>query len=249
MQLTCTDITAWRASQFRRALRSHGMSATDRDLMRLHAFDGAVRRSTMELIEAIELTLRGRMDTLCTIRFGANWHLVTDAFLTGSDPAALTGRFRDALDRSIDPAARRLWTERRLDRVPFGALSEHLSLGTLSRLAGILEPRVARELADSFRLPAPTLRTTLQHITHVRNCCAHHSRIWGTVFGVPTPKYRSPPDLVERLERSAPRSPYRSILLAMHMASNGARASDHDVVDWLTRPEHRDLLPGLGVLG
>ncbi|WP_420365755.1 Abi family protein [Curtobacterium sp. L3-7] len=239
-------LSPWRTAQFRRALRTFGLPFTNRDVDRLHEFDSALRVALLVRIERIELALRGGMAITCAEKFGPSWHVDPRAFRPGADLDALRAQFSSALDRSTDPATRRISAGRDLDQVAFGMIAEQLSLGAISRIAGLLDAHVARELAQTFRLPAPTLRGTLQPVTHVRNCCAHHSRIWGTQLGVPTPKYRSPPSLIEPLSRTLPRSPYRSLVIISHMAesvrSDPVRTLELDQL--LT--EHRDLLIGLG---
>lgn len=241
-----TQLSDWRTTQFRQALRTFALPSSDADVDRLHEFDRAIRFELLDRIERIELALRGRMSTVAGAEFGPMWQLDPRAYRSGVDPGQLGGHFGRALERSFDPAARQVLARRGLDHVTFGMLSEHLSLGAISRLSGLVHPRIARELARVFGLPAPTLRATLQHVTHVRNCCAHHTRIWGTRFGVPTPDYRSPAALAELVRTARPRTPYRSLLLVSHMADSvhgeSARA------EALTRllDGHRDLLVGLG---
>lgn len=218
----------WRTAQFRQALRARGLPTTDADVDRVAALDTALRSALMARIDSVEVALRGRVDRACTARFGRFWHVRPGAFATDTPLATLHARFAEALDRSDDPAVRRLWAPRGLDRVPSGLLCEHLSLGTLSRVVGTLDPLVVRAVAGAFRIPAPTVRATLQHVTHVRNRCAHHARIWGSRFGVPMPKYRSPTDLVERLESGSPRSPWRSLVLIDHLAASVPQESGWD---------------------
>jgi abortive infection bacteriophage resistance protein len=198
----------------------------------------------MVRIETVELALRGRLDRACASRFGRHWHMGPVGFRANTPFDALHTRFAEALDRSDDAAVRRTWATRRLDHVPSGLLCEHLSLGSLSRVVGMLDPPVVRELAGAFRVPAPTMRATLQHVTHVRNRCAHHARIWGTRLGVPMPKYRSPMDLVERLESGSPRSPWRSLVLIEHLAASVPNGQQRDDLTTSFAP-YDDLVLGL----
>lgn len=243
---TSSHLSPWRVTQFRRALRTVGLPHSDGDVHRVHEFDSAIRFALLIRIERIELALRGQMASTCATRFGPSWHIDPRAFRPGVDIEALRAQFTGALDRSTDPAARQIWSRRDLDQISFGMVSEHLSLGAISRIAGLLDPQVSRVLAQTFQLPAPTLRATLQHVTHVRNCCAHHTRIWGTRFGVPTPKYRSPATLVARLEGGQPRSPSRSLALISHMADSVCTDPARTTALELLLADHRDLLVGLG---
>lgn len=155
-------------------------------------------------------------------------------------------QFMRALDRSYDEAVRTIWAERQLDRVSFGMLAEELNLGALSRVAGSLDHPAAHAVARSFQLPPPTLRATLQHIAHVRNCCAHHTRLWGRTLGVPTPRFRSPEALVRILADAPVRSPYRSLMLIRHVAQSISGTELAVAALDALLAANTDLLPGLG---
>ena len=62
---------------------------------------------------------------------------------------------------------------------PSWAMLEELSLGALSRLyQGIARDADRKQIADRFKLPQEVLGSWLHTLTFVRNCCAHHSRLW-----------------------------------------------------------------------
>jgi abortive infection bacteriophage resistance protein len=234
-------VSAHRHEQFRRALREHELPTSDADVDRLQEFDGDLRAVLLSLVERIELALRGRLDEAGTKTAGAFWHVDHRSFRQRAPVGTLRTRFAHAVAQSHDADLR----DGPLDDVPFAVLAEELSLGTLSRTAGAVIPPVEQQVARSFRIPQPTFRATLQHITHVRNCCAHHARLWGRPLGVPTPHYRRPTDLVERLAGAPVRSPYRSVILIEHLASTARRSCTRSqgLTELLAR--HPDLVPGL----
>jgi abortive infection bacteriophage resistance protein len=234
-------ISTYRHEQFRQALLARELPAADADVDRLHEFDGQLRIVLLSLVERIELALRGRLDVVGVDLAGPFWHLDPRSFRQRAPHGVLLTRFSQALAQSHDPDLR----EQPLREVPFAVLAEELSLGTLSRTAGALVLRAQGAVARSFRTPQPTFRATLQHITHVRNCCAHHAQLWGRSLGVPTPHYRQPTDLVERLAGAPVRSPYRSAVLVDHLAGTTRRSCprSHGRTELLAA--HPDLLDGL----
>ena len=234
-------VSSHRHERFRQALRDHQLPASDAHVDRLHEFDGDLRAVLLSLIERIELALRGRLDEAGTRMIGPSWHLDLRAFRQRAPIGTLRARFEQAVARSHDAALR----GRAGDEVPFAVLAEELSLGTLSRIAGAVVPELQQQVSRSFRIPQPTFRATLQHITHVRNCCAHHVRLWGRSLGVPTPHYRQPSDLVEQLVGAPVRSPYRSVVLIEHLAGTARRSCcrSQGLAELLAR--HPDLLVGL----
>lgn len=246
MQDASAATSRYRAAQFRQALRERGLDPSDASVRRVHDFDSALRSVTLGLSERIELALRGHLDALGAARFGSHWYLDRRAFRDTFDHRALLRHARAALDRTADPAIRSAWQERRFERVPFGMLAEELSLGELSRLTCGLEPTARDEMAEAFRLPSATLRPCLHHLTHVRNCCAHHTRLWARSFRIPPPTFRSPADLVARLEGLPKRTPVHSLELLAHLAETvGPCDRPADAVRRLI-DEHDDLIDGIG---
>lgn len=239
-------LSCHRTEQFRQALRDHGLDRSSSSVARLHAFDSALRSWTLARTEQVELSLRGRLECSARRQFGSHWWADPGAFRHGFDHQAFLRRAAAVLDRAHDPATRSAWADRRHERVPFGMLAEELSLGELSRLVSGVEPRTHAEIAAAFRLPPPTLRSCLQHLTHVRNCCAHHIRLWGRRLRVPPPTFRSPGDLVHRLEGLPKRSPAHSLELVAHMAETTGPCDHHAAALRELFAEHDDLVDGLG---
>ncbi|WP_186377095.1 Abi family protein [Curtobacterium pusillum] len=243
---TTVPTSRYRTAQFRQALRDRGLDHSGASVRRLHEFDSTLRSVSLGLSERIELALRGHLDAAGAARSGSHWYLDRRVFRDAFDHRALLRHARAALDRTADPAIASAWRERRLERVPFGMLAEELSLGELSRLTGGLEPGLRDEIADAFQLPPPTLRPCLQHLTHVRNCCAHHTRLWGRRFRVPPPTFRSPPDLVARLDGLPKRTPAHSLELLAHLAETVGPCDRHAAAVRHLLDEHDHLVVGIG---
>ncbi len=69
---------------------------------------------------------------------------------------------------------------------PSWAVVEELSLGALSRLyKGIAMDADRKQIARRFGLPQEVLGSWLHTFTFVRNCCAHHSRLWNRELAIP----------------------------------------------------------------
>jgi len=69
---------------------------------------------------------------------------------------------------------------------PSWAMLEELSVGSLSHLyAGIARDKDRKEIARRFNLPQEVLKSWLHTLTFIRNCCAHHARLWNRELSVP----------------------------------------------------------------
>ena len=62
---------------------------------------------------------------------------------------------------------------------PIWAICEIMSFGMLSRWLKCLKPTSCRnEIARSYSLDYSVLISFIEHLSYLRNLCAHHSRVW-----------------------------------------------------------------------
>lgn len=82
--------------------------------------------------------------------------------------------------------------------MPVWALVEILSLGTVSKLYGNLSDRkVAKAISADFGQKPLYLKSWLEHLTYIRNICAHHNRLYGRIM---TKKPTLHDDVAERID-------------------------------------------------
>ena len=68
---------------------------------------------------------------------------------------------------------------------PAWAVLEELSLGTVSTLFNAIGKSVDKKsIASRFNLPFEVLASWLHTLTFIRNCCAHHSRLWNRELSI-----------------------------------------------------------------
>jgi abortive infection bacteriophage resistance protein len=68
---------------------------------------------------------------------------------------------------------------------PAWAVLEELSLGTVSTLYNAIGKSVDKKaIASRFNLPFEVLASWLHTLTFIRNCCAHHSRLWNRELSI-----------------------------------------------------------------
>lgn len=69
---------------------------------------------------------------------------------------------------------------------PSWAVLEELSIGSLSHLySGIARDADRKHIAKRFGVSQEVLASWLHTLTFVRNCCAHHARLWNRELSVP----------------------------------------------------------------
>jgi len=156
------------------------------DIINLYSFDRELRTLIFKAIAIIEVSIRGRLTQIYSEDTG-NSHWYTDCSLYKSNFDNIIDDIETEIARSNEEFIKhyyRKYTEPSLP--PCWMALEVVSLGTLSRLYKNLnkdenKKRLAREygVAD-----VEVFANWLHAISNLRNCCAHHSRIWNRRFMV-----------------------------------------------------------------
>jgi abortive infection bacteriophage resistance protein len=69
--------------------------------------------------------------------------------------------------------------------IPGWAMTEELTLGSLSHIyQGLIRDADRKAIARRFEIPHEVLASWLHTLNFVRNCCAHHSRLWNRELAV-----------------------------------------------------------------
>lgn len=69
--------------------------------------------------------------------------------------------------------------------MPGWAMTEELTLGSLSHIyQGLIKDADRKAIARRFDIPHEVLASWLHTLNFVRNCCAHHSRLWNRELSV-----------------------------------------------------------------
>lgn len=149
------------------------------DVLNLYVFDRELRLLVLDAIERVEVSARSRWAYEIAHRHGPHGYM-SPALAQRQD------RFRENLEslRKEVERSRDTFIEHFRQRYaeplpPSWAVCEVMSLGQLSKWFTNLKPMQTRSaIALAFQLDERTFQSWLQHLTYVRNVCAHHSRLW-----------------------------------------------------------------------
>lgn len=169
-----------------------------RDAADLYVFDKRLRLLMLDAIERVEVGLR----VWCAHTLGArdpyihrDWRAL-DAGFVAKDHAAWLSRIDAAANKSREDFIANFLKEY-APPVPLWVSIECWDFGVLSYFVSGISTADKSLLASHYGLPRRELLTSwVRSINHVRNICAHHSRLWNRVL-VDRPK---PPKLGEMIE-------------------------------------------------
>lgn len=158
-----------------------------KDVLNLYVFDRELRLLVLDAIERIEVSVRSQWACQLGHLHGPHAHLDKNLF----DPKHWQGnlnKLTQQVNRSKETFIKHLSATYSEPLPPVWAVCEVMSLGLLSQWYTSLRPKLTRsKVAVPYGIDEDVLRSWLQHLTIVRNVCAHHSRLWNRDFTV-TPK-------------------------------------------------------------
>lgn len=155
------------------------------EILSLYAFDRELRSIIFAAIQDIEIALRTRIIHYFSMKHGAFWFMDASLF---SD-AEIFNKCYSSLQNEVGRSKEDFLLEhfKKYDSPsmpPVWKTLEVASFGTLSKLfCNMADVSVKKSVAKSFGLPQyKYLESWVRSITVLRNCCAHHARVWNRRF-------------------------------------------------------------------
>lgn len=217
-------------------------------------FDRELRDLFTEALEWIEIDVRASIGNHIAATYGPFGHLNPANFFQPNRPSYYDtrqdfhhARWRSQLQKdalkSFEPYVmhfRDKYTE--FPDLPIWVATEVMPFGSLSKMyAGMLR-QDQRAIAGRYGIQNAFLASWLHHLVHVRNLCAHHSRLWDRVFVVradlpPIPRWQPP--LLPGNDRL-----FCSLLIIAHMLRR-CLAIESIFAQWQLRVEQHLIDPPL----
>ena len=148
-------------------------------IVELYLFNANFRQLLFTMVERIEINLRCRI---------ANHFSHTYGVLGYEDAANFNDtdyhkEFLDDIDDEIDrnskaPFVKNFRNNYSDGKIPFYALVELFSFGTLSKFYKNMKPQDKKAVAQLYGIGYTYLESWVEHIAFVRNICAHYGRLY-----------------------------------------------------------------------
>lgn len=155
------------------------------DAIALYQFDNRLRSLIFTAIQDVEIALRTRVIHFCSMRHGAFWHMEAALFKNAAIYQHCLESIRTEVSRSKEDFIQEYFSKySRPELPPVWKTLEVVSFGTLSKLyCNLSDTAVKKQIAKSFGLPQYVyLESWIKCAAVLRNCCAHHARIWNRRF-------------------------------------------------------------------
>lgn len=170
-----------------RLLHHYKSSSTFEQAIDLYLFDKELRQLIFKAIQDIEISLRTKMIQVFSMEHGAFWFMDASLFKNADFYEGSLDNIKKEVSRSNED-----FIKEHSEKYTFPSLPpvwktlEVVSFGTLSKLFCLFtDNRLKKQVAREFGLPQYTyLESWIRCITVLRNCCAHHARIWNRRFAL-----------------------------------------------------------------
>lgn len=151
----------------------------------LYYFDKQLRALLFTAVQSIEIALRSKVIHHLSMKYGAFWfldeNLSENRMLFDENLSHVSKELKRSREDFINEHFAK-YTSPKFP--PVWKTLEVVSFGTLSKLfENFSDKRVKKDIAREFNLPQHLyLESWIKCITVLRNCIAHHSRIWNRKF-------------------------------------------------------------------
>ena len=159
------------------------------DILNLYIFDRKLRLVVMDALERLEVAARTAISDVMSAAHGPHWFMSARHFEPGYNHARFLTQLRTNLG-DANPNTQAQFIQHYYATYGTPALPpswmvfELLSFGTVSILYKNLQKPDRQAIASQFQLPPDKLVSWLHALTHLRNVCAHHGRVWNRTFGI-----------------------------------------------------------------
>ena len=150
------------------------------DIILLYKFDKRLRYLLSDYLERLEIAMRSYLNNSYALKYGFYWYL-NESLYDNKDVLDYIEKF--ITEEMANPSEQYLkkfvlkYTDEKYP--PSNMAMELLSFGKLSKMyEGLKNTEEKQAIASSFGLTTTLLSSWLISLTHVRNICAHHARLW-----------------------------------------------------------------------
>lgn len=155
------------------------------DVISLYLFDKKLRTLLFTAIQDIEVSMRTRVIQHFSLKYGAFWFMDASLFKDERIFKNCLENIQKEVSRSNEDFLKEHFAK--YDEPPLPPVwktMEVVSFGTLSKLyCDFCDVEVKKEVARSFGLPQYLyLESWMKCAVVLRNCCAHHARLWNRRF-------------------------------------------------------------------
>ncbi|BAW98027.1 hypothetical protein NIES970_29970 (plasmid) [[Synechococcus] sp. NIES-970] len=159
---------------------------TFESVLNLYKFDKSLRMLVFNATESIEVAIRTQMIYQLSHEYGSHWYVDSALFDDVQKHQELISFITQYCNsRKVEEFIEHYRNKYTHPPLPPSYMAlEIISFGQLSRMYANLKPCNARSAVHNyFQIPHKFFISWLRSLSHIRNICAHHSRLWNVQLG------------------------------------------------------------------
>ncbi|ASJ75749.1 Abi family protein [Granulosicoccus antarcticus] len=190
-----------------------------------YEFDRSLRLLLLDAIERMEVSLRAHWAYFMGHKFGAHGYAQYHKRIYKNQHRLnqSLSELEAQVDRSSEPFIAHYKNTYSESLPPAWVVCEVMSLGLLSKMYSNLSAyTVRREISAIYKMDEGFLEGFLEHLSYVRNVCAHHGRVWNRHLMKKMPLPRGKPAGLRdniNVEAETEHKIYNTLVLLMHCIS------------------------------
>lgn len=191
-------------------------SGTDFDqVVAVYVFDRKFRLLLLEAIERVEIAIRTHWAQVLSEVYGSHAYMDSSVFHHPHIFSSCIASLDEELNRSKETFVQHYKDKySKPVRPPIWAICELLTLGQLSKWLSNIKHRKDRQaIAARLGLDEVVVCAFAHHLTHVRNLCAHHSRVWNRKLTFTMTLPRRPAVLAVQFNPAEDRRIYNTLVM------------------------------------
>jgi len=164
----------------------------------LYEFDQALRTLLFNAITVLEIAiLRARFVEFFTLRYGPFGYNDPKNFTTTSvKHLELLGKIQNSFGKSKEEFIEHFRSKYSDKYLPLWMVAEIASFGEIMTMVNEMHPKEKTDFFKPYGVRNKFMDSWLRSLNYVRNCCAHHGRLWNRALAIKPllPDKRERPD-------------------------------------------------------
>ena len=162
----------------------------------LYIFNAKLRHLLFAQLEKVEVNLRCRISNYFSCKYGIFGYKDANNFKVPEYHAKFLNDIETEINRNKKAAfVRNFQDNYESGDLPFYALVELFSFGTLSKFFKNMKNSDKKEIAKSYCVGYTYLESWFEHLAFVRNICAHYGRLYNSNLSISPILYKQYTDL------------------------------------------------------
>ena len=158
-------------------------NVTFEQITELYLFNSNFRQLLFPQIERIEINLRCRISNYFSCKYGVLGYEDSNNFQNPQYHQIFLEEINHEIDRnSKSPFVKNFKDNYVSGKLPMYALVELFSFGTLSKFFKNLHNDDKKAIANTFGIGYTYLESWFEHLSFIRNICAHYGRLYNATF-------------------------------------------------------------------